>query len=690
MPFPPFVSRHRALLLLAVALAVNVGLSIVGWRHSPREIHDSRQVQTALSIHWMAREGLSLAYPLPLFGPPWSAPFEFPLYQGTAALIARATGIRPEPAGRVASLLYLYLALPAAWMVQRFIGVAPERRWIFPALLLLSPAHLYYSRSFMIESAAMCAGLWFLWAFGHALTRRNLVWALGAAALGALVAAAKLTTAVVFLVPAAAFTLRCLLRPGAEPAPTRGLLGTALTAALLAGITLGTGMLWTRYADGIKASNPLATAFVSSGLGSFVFGTLEQRFQAGFWIQVAKHAASAVMPAANAVLLLVFGLLLARRSRLTIGALLVAFLSGPLVFANLHAVHDYYFYACGVFALLALAVALAELSENDQHPRAARAAIVGLALAIQLVGYLVHYFPAQRWPSAKEPGLAPVMRAVTRHDDVLLVLGHDWNPALAYFSQRKAIMVVDRWMSEPERIAAMVGEAGPSRVTALVVGGHYRLYPNMYRDLLARLNMDSQPVLVAPDAHVYFASPLADEVREFVHLNPIEGFALAAEAADEVTMSRNRIATTDLPDPRIVSTMKPAPVEVLHPFSPSVHVHQDRLVTDAHAPTDFIFSVPAGATKVEVEFGILPGAYASDQPTDGVDFKIEFFPADGRRRTLFSRELRPRGTPSDRGTQRATVEIPPGGSGRLVCRTLPGPGGSIASDWAYWARIEIK
>lgn len=678
------------MLLLGIALALSLALATVGWRNSPREIHDSRQVQTALSVKYLAREGLSLAYPLPLFGPPWSAPFEFPLYQGTAAAISRATGLGHEPAGRVAALLFLYLTVPAAWMAQEFLGVPRHRRWIFPALLVLSPAHLYYSRSFMIESSAVCAAGWFLLAFGRSLTRAGWVWPAATLALGPLAALAKLTTGVVFLVPAALLTARCVLRPEVAPAAARGRAPTLLLAAMLAAATVVAGLLWTGYSDAVKADNPLAAAFRSGELRSFVFGPLAQRFQADFWLAILRHTQAAVLPAANLALVAVFGLLLARGSRVRVLLLLACFLSGPLVFANLHAVHDYYFFASGVFAVGALALACGEVLDLEGHPAAARTAVVAVAFGAQFLGYYSGYFPAQRMPASKPPALASLLRAVTASDDIVLVLGQDWNPALAYFSDRRAIMVVDRFVPEAALVKSVVDRAGPARVTALVVSSHFRLYPHLFRGLIDQLGLSREPVLIGPETHVYLAHPLVTAARAEASAHPVEGMLLAEEPADPAPMPRSRLRPADLPDARIVAMMSPAPLEILHPFTVSAHDLTGRLVADAHAPTDFVFEIPAGATQVQLEYGILPGAYTSAQPTDGVEFRVELRPEDGSRRTLFSRTLEPVNFPADRGTHRATVAIPADSKGRLVCRTLPGPSGSISSDWAYWARIAVQ
>ncbi len=683
------VQRFRVTLFL-LCLAVNLGCSLIGWDHSLRERHESRQVQTAMSARYLQREGWSLDYPLPLFGPPWSAPFEFPVYQYGAALVADLTRLPLESAGRLTALLFFYLALPALFLLQEFLPIPRDRWWLLPALLLVSPVYIYYSRCFMIESAALATSAWFLLGFCRSLARPGWIWPAATLFLGVLAALTKFTTLVVFLVPAALFTLRLLGPAGGSSPRPRPLLSIPVMAALLAAGALTAGLLWTRHADAVKASNPLATAFVSSGLRSFVFGPLGQRLELPFWQRIAEHSTAAIMPAANAVILALFGLILTRRTRPVVLVLLLSFLSGPLIFANLHAVHDYYFYSCGVFALMALAVAWSDLLDQGHFPVAARGAVVVFSLLIQFITYTGHYLPAQRLPTVDAPELAPVLREITAPDDIVLVFGQDWNPMLAFFADRRAIMVVDRFFEEAWRLDEVLQRVDPRRVTALVVTGNLRHYPAALRPYSASFGLSDHPVLIGPDTHLYVAKPLVNAVRTRMETTPLKSYTLADTGTEAVQTPRQRFKLANVSDSRITQMMHPLPQEIFHPFGPFAHDLEQRVVSDAHAPTDFLFEIPPRATRAEIEFGILPGAYTGEQPTDGVEFQVALAEPDSYQRILFTRELRPVQNPGDRGIQSATVALPAKAAGQLIFRTRPGPSGSIASDWAFWARIDIR
>ena len=64
-----------------LVLGTALGVMTRAWDASLLDRYQFRLTQTALGAYWLQRDGFSLAHPLPIFGPPWSVPLEFPLYQ---------------------------------------------------------------------------------------------------------------------------------------------------------------------------------------------------------------------------------------------------------------------------------------------------------------------------------------------------------------------------------------------------------------------------------------------------------------------------------------------------------------------------------------------------------------------------------------------------------------------------------
>src|SRR5437868_5752947 len=77
-PFTLFI----LLVILSLPLRLfNLGAPLIGY-------HEFRQTQTALSVWEIREHGFSLLHPkLPLFGPPWECPFEYPVFQIAAAAV---------------------------------------------------------------------------------------------------------------------------------------------------------------------------------------------------------------------------------------------------------------------------------------------------------------------------------------------------------------------------------------------------------------------------------------------------------------------------------------------------------------------------------------------------------------------------------------------------------------------------
>ena len=68
------------------------------WNASILDRYEFRQVQTALSAFWVIQDGFRLDYLTPIFGPPWSIPMEFPIYQWSIAALVGLTQMPLEQA----------------------------------------------------------------------------------------------------------------------------------------------------------------------------------------------------------------------------------------------------------------------------------------------------------------------------------------------------------------------------------------------------------------------------------------------------------------------------------------------------------------------------------------------------------------------------------------------------------------
>ncbi len=122
------------------------------WNASILDRYEFRQVQTALSAFWVIQDGFRLDYLTPIFGPPWSIPMEFPIYQWSIAALVGLTHMPLEQAGRLLSVLFFVATLPAVYDLLALAGLSASRRLLALALILSAPVYLFYTRTVMIET----------------------------------------------------------------------------------------------------------------------------------------------------------------------------------------------------------------------------------------------------------------------------------------------------------------------------------------------------------------------------------------------------------------------------------------------------------------------------------------------------------------------------------------------------------
>lgn len=118
---------------------------------------------------------------------------------------------------------------------------------------------------------------------------------------------------------------------------------------------------------------------------------------------------------------------------------------------------------------------------------------------------------------------------------------------------------------------------------------------------------------------------------------------------------------------------------------------EGRPVRSVHPPFNVTFRLPAGARRVVLGFGLMPGAYTGEGSTDGVDFVLQAVLPDQSRIALWQRRLDPRAHASDRGIVGAEVVLPalPAGT-RLEFATTSGPQGNTAWDWAVLQTLFVE
>lgn len=426
------------------------------------DLHQFRQTQTAITAYWMAKGGPWLAYETPVLGYPWSIPFEFPVYQYLLAAM-HAVGIPIEAGGRLLSFAFYAGLLWPLKVLFRNLGLGKVDYLIMAILLLSAPIYIYWSRTVMMESCALFfATAWLAWLiqFFRTHASRDAVLAI---VLGILAVCTKPTTFAAFgLVGGIAF-LQVAVKAFRDGL-TEESAGVLVAGAFAGLVPLLAGAIWVGWSDSLKSANMLGSLLTSSALMEWNFGTMEQRFSSQFWLgAVSNRMLPDILGYGLIPGLVAAGAALGSQRYVLLLMSILGFFAPLLIFTNLHVEHNYYQYANALFLLAAAAFGLSRIAESG------RPVLCGIMVALVVVGQLT-YFNAgfarvitADYSASRELAVGELAGKLTTPEQSLLIIGNDWNSAIAYHSERKALALpftappdmVRKILAQP---AAYVGE----------------------------------------------------------------------------------------------------------------------------------------------------------------------------------------------------------------------------------------
>lgn len=673
-PNTPRTSARALTVMFGFVVLLALGLLTQSWNASLLDRYEFRQLQTALSTWWIAEAGWQLDYLMPLFGPPWSVPMEFPVYQIIVATLHQVTGLPLEQAGRLTGIFFLLACLPALHDLLAFTGLRPSRRLVVLAIVLSSPVYLFYARTFMIETTALCFSIWFLALLRRSLENPHPVWIIAATAAGALAGLTKITTFLVFGLPALAMVVDSLRRP----------IGSArrkLFAAIIpAVVSLGLAWWWVRHGDAVKDTNPFTGFLAARELHNWNFGPLALRFDWSFWVHLQETIVGHNLTEGAIAIALLCVPFAPARSRWIAGAALLGFLSGPLVFANLYHIHDYYYAANSLLLLAAAGVMLASVWDDPRLPRGTNWMALALVLLFQFHAYYRGYYSHHRNPAPPPPALATVIRDTVPADGVVLIYGADWNPLLPYYFQRRAVMVPGERENETAVLEDVLAHLPPRRVAAMVIhGDKLRARPDFIRERASRFGLSEEPAATHGDDVLYLPTGAA----------PTDTIQLAPVLTGDTFPSDLK---TDLLTGPAGALFHPTPYTVRSQYGIGSAELDGRIILNAHAPAELVFRPASGARRFHAVAGLPDASFAPGGKaiTDGISLEVVAIPPDGSPRLLYRRLLDPARQPGDRGPQTIDLDLPSGFTGDLSLRLGNGPAVSPTNDWAYVAGVEIR
>ena len=433
-----------------VALVVSALLAIVYSGQPLLDRHAFRQTQTALTSYWFVQEGFKLAYQTPVLGPPWSIPFEFPLYQLLVAWLAEALNWPLEPVGRLVSYCFLLAICVPVRSITKRLNLNSAVFYVFVGLVFSSPIYMYWGRTFMIESTALFFSILAIKYFVDIYTDHFSLGRLLVLSTSLVVAVLqKVTTALPVMamlgIVACTFESRLLLNKIKINWGKLVLLG-----GLGFFLPLLVGALWVEYTDHVKMNNPAGQQFTSSVLREWNWGTIDQRWSYKLlheviWSRIFVGNLGGI-----------FGLFLLALPFVYKGenryALLVIVACGlglaPLfLFSNLHIVHDYYQFANAIFLIFALALVIGGIVNDRIGPLGTVVAML-LVMGASYSSFSSSYFPYVVKQFNSENGVLAIAETLKREvprGDQFIAFGNKWSSTFGYFSERKSFTVPKRF-----------------------------------------------------------------------------------------------------------------------------------------------------------------------------------------------------------------------------------------------------
>ena len=675
-------------------LAIHGWAVTVGWTNGNLPGTEFRQTQTAISTQFILRDAnFSFAYPTPVLGQPWSIPMEFPLYQWTVAQVSHLPGLTLIQAGRAVSIACFYGALAALFPLLGALEVTRLRRLVVMGLVLTCPLHIFYARSFLIETMALMFALWFLVAFGrmiHAPTWGRL---LLVSALGVPAGLVKVTTFMVFLLPAGLWTLfemhRQFASGGWAATARRGFwaLGAIALPLLLTA-------KWIGFADTVKRLNRNADFLGSGSLGDFNFGTAENRFSSetlgAHWQHLLNNLAGPVLLVGGIIMIFTVG----RRSWRLIVVCLGCYVAPLVAFPTLYSFHDYYSLANTILLMTALGLAAAGLL--DLRLRwLPWILLVGLH-ASQLWTYRQTYFRMQRDVSPGGSDMTQAIELMTNPHEVLVVTGYDWDSSVPFYSQRRALMIRNGMeRSRGYLDAAFQSQAGAG-VTVLVVRNAEQQDPELLRLAGQHFNIDPRPLFQWADTTVFGKNDLrarmTDAIRRATKLVGVNLDMSTRGMAGSLVDHETRLSDLLERDQAMFARCHPWPEKFYTQHGSYMTIEAGRAALFVHPTTRMWFKAPVGRRVMRIECAVQAGAYAgpTQDRTDGVEFLVERERADGTREKLVSLILDPARVTTDAGWHVLEVKGDMAEGDSLVLSTGPGAAGSFARDWAVLGEVKIE
>lgn len=446
-----------------------VGMSliprIINLDQSLLDIQPFRQTQTAITIWMFLKEGVDLFnYQTPIFGPPFYAPFEFPLYQYCAYLIYRIGFADIEVAARITTIVFYVLT---CWMLIKLTNlIFNSKKITFLALVhfCFTPFSMNWSRAVTIEYCALFFCLLMLYYFIRLRSSNSLKFPhfFFGALLACLAYSIKLTTAYPYVIILLLLLFSDLIGHLKStdktsslfqyfhkfwPLITKGILFIILPFFVM--------YLWVRHTDLLKMESAFSYVTTSSSLKNWNFGTWDDKLSWNNWMVIFNRINNSLLPFVLAIPVIVY---FTKESGQHFRKYVFLLLLLPLVtiatFFNLYYQHDYYLAALMPFFSILFALSILAFVEFLWVPFFRKnykiyTLFMAAGLVLQFYTFVnddsnkeyCRYLNSTNQQSDYEQYvLGQAIAKTTKPDELVIVTDFEWSSEVLYSAKRKGLM----------------------------------------------------------------------------------------------------------------------------------------------------------------------------------------------------------------------------------------------------------
>jgi 4-amino-4-deoxy-L-arabinose transferase-like glycosyltransferase len=408
-----------------------------------------RFAQTTMVVREFMNNGIDFRTPLPVFGSNSFVPFEFPLFQSIASIIAKLFGFDALFATRFTALLFfqgtcvITYALSKKWFGKEVALIAI-------LLFEFTPFGLRFAHSPLMEFAATFYLLLSVYLFElfieNSKTKINFIIAIVATLSLAVGFLSKVTTGIALLPVFLILVLKLL----ASDSSKRKRL---ISFLVLFFSTLGSLFLvfiWNSFADTVKAQNPFTAHLISTTpqMVNWNFGTLQDRLDPKSWITIYFQYFGPISSGLLVLLLLTYFAMSHFEKKVVYPLILVPIL-GPLLFVNLYRSHQYYVSALYPVLIILLASGVyAAAKKFGKNQRFASCLLILILIASSISTKVGLNYMSDLFNHSDIPPLVHEIRQTVPGENHVLYLGCDWNPEIPYYAETLSLMIPE-WGISP-------------------------------------------------------------------------------------------------------------------------------------------------------------------------------------------------------------------------------------------------